>query len=75
MAGDTEVLKQHIAGENIGGGKLANGVTVLLHRIAQRLAVHTLQPDIQRHHSAFDVEMADSNFIAHIDDFIRYFSQ
>ena len=64
MAGHAEIFKQHIAGENIGGGKLANRVAILLHRIAQRLATHLLQPDIQRDHPAFDIEMADGNAIA-----------
>jgi len=71
VARHAEVFKQHIAGENIGGGKLADGIAILLHRVAQLLAFHLLEPEIERHHAPFDVEMADGNPIAKIGDFAR----
>ena len=73
MARDAEVFKQHIARENIGRGKLANRVTVFFYSIAQRLTLGLLQPDVQRHHAALDVKMANHDFVAKIGDFPRCF--
>ncbi len=75
VTGDAEVLKQHIAGENIGGGQLTNRVAVLFNCIAQLLTFDLLQPDIQRHHPSFDIQMANDNLIAKIGNFFRGFLQ
>ncbi len=73
VAGHAKVLKQHIAGKNIGGGQLTNRVAVLFNGIAQLLAFDLLQPDIQRHHAPFDIQMANDNLIAEIGNFVRGF--
>ncbi len=73
VASHAEVLKQHIAGENIGSGQLTNGIAVLFNCIAQLLAFDLLQPDIQRHHPSFDIQMANDNLLAEIGNFFRGF--
>ncbi|SAA86558.1 Uncharacterised protein [Enterobacter asburiae] len=69
MTGDAEVFKQHVARENIGGGKLANRIAVFFNRIPQRLTFGLLKPDIQRYHAALNVEMANHDFVTQIGDF------
>ena len=73
MAGDAEVFKQHIAGKDVGGGQLADSIPILFYRIAQRLAVNLLQPQVERHHSPFNIQMTDDNPVAEVGQFVPRF--
>ena len=73
MTGDAKVFEQHVAGENIGGGKLANRVAVLLNRIPQLLTFDLLKPDIERHHPPLNIEMTDDNLLTKIGYLFRHF--
>jgi hypothetical protein len=37
---------------------------------SRSLAVNLLQPEVERHHSPFNIEMADDNAIAEIGEFV-----
>ena len=73
MTGDAKVFEQHVAGKNIGGGKLANRVAVLLNRIPQLLTFCLFKPEIEWHHSPLNIEMADDNLLAKIGHLFRHF--
>ena len=73
MAGDAEVFKQHIAGKDVGGGQLADSIAILFYRITQCLAVNLLQPQVERHHSPFNIQMTDDDAVAEIGKFVPRF--
>ena len=60
VAGDAEVLQQHVAGKDVGGRQLLDGVAVLIERFGQDGAVGVLDVQVQRRHGPFGVEVADA---------------
>ena len=64
VAGDPEVLQQHVAGEDVGGSQLLDGVAVLVQGIVQSLLVRRVDEQVQRSHQALCVEMADQNLVS-----------
>ena len=74
VARHAEVLEQHVAGEDIGGGQLLDGIAVLFDRIAHLLVVGLLQIQVQRRHAPFHIQMFDHDAIAEIFQLARHFT-
>src|SRR5690606_6590717 len=74
QAGDAEVLVQHVAGEDVGGGQVADGLAVLLHGGFQGGVGGAGQEDVQRRHAAFDVDVAQDHQIAGLFEQAGYFA-
>ena len=63
VTGDAEVLQQHVAGEDVGTGHVAQGITIAFHYLAQFLVIDLLDDDVQRRYTAFDVKVADDDLV------------
>ena len=74
VARHAKVLEQHVTGEDIGGGQLLDGITVLFDRIAHLLVVGLLQIQVQRRHTPFHIQVLDHDAIAEIFQFARHFA-
>ena len=64
ITGDAEVLPQHVAGEDVGAGHLADGVTVFQHGVFHLLVGRLLEVDVERCHPPLDVEVFDDHRVA-----------
>ena len=64
VPGHPEVLQQHVAGEDVGRGKVLDGVAVVDHCLPRRGLVGVPQKQVERGHPPFGVEMADDDAVA-----------
>ena len=63
VAGHAEVLPQHVAGEDVGAGQLADRVTVLDHGVLGLGLAGAVEVDVQRDHALLDVEVLDDHLV------------
>src|SRR5690606_22185296 len=64
VPGDAEVLVQHVAGKDVRGNHVLDRVAVLDDRRLELRVVGALEVQVQRHHPALDVQVADQHRIA-----------
>ncbi len=63
VAGDAEVLEQHVPREDVGCRQLLDGVAVLLQREPGLLLVRLVQIEVERDHLALGVEVLDHQLV------------
>ena len=68
VAGHAKIFPQHVAGEDVRAGHLADGVAVLAHGLVDRLVAGGFQIQVERRHPALDVAVVDDDVVALVVD-------